>query len=171
MYPYIYYQPYVYYPVRNETNRAYATINGSELAPNLHGYVLFTDVANGTEVTVEVAGLPPYQPAQDDEQPVGPHGFHIHEKGDCSIEDESDPYQQAGGHWNPNDEPHGHHPGDFPVLFSNNGYARMSFFTNRFESKDIVGKSVIIHENPDDFQSQPSGDAGKRIGCGVIQGY
>jgi len=172
LYPYIYYPPYVYYSVRNEqTNRAYAHIIGSDLAPNLQGYVIFTDLPNGAEVFVEVTGLPRYQPAHDDEPPIGPHGFHIHEHGDCSIGDETDPFQKAGGHWDPYDQPHGHHPGDFPVLFSNDGYAKMSFFTNRFKSKDIIGKSVVIHLNPDDFRTQPSGNSGKRIGCGVIKPY
>lgn len=167
----MYHPSYTYYPMRSEQNRAYAEIKGSKLAPHLQGYVIFTDLPNGTDVTVEVMGLPKYEPAHNDEQPIGPHGFHIHEHGDCSIENENDPYKQAGGHWNPYDQPHGHHPGDFPVLFSNDGYARMSFFTNRFKSKDVIGKSIIIHENPDDFESQPSGNAGKRIGCGIIRAY
>ncbi|MEQ6390288.1 superoxide dismutase family protein [Bacillaceae bacterium S4-13-58] len=163
------YYPYVtYYPVRNEVTRAVAYIRGSKFAPELNGYVLFTDVPNGTEVIVEVHGLPEYQPARGDQAPIGPHGFHIHENGNCEVGDEMNPFQQAGGHWNPKNQPHGNHPGDFPVLFSNNGYARMSFFTNRFKVTDIIGKSVMIHQNPDDYRSQPSGNAGKRIGCGVI---
>lgn len=64
--------------------------------------------------------------------------------------------------------PHGNHAGDFPVLFSNDGYARMIFFTDAFKAEEVVGRSVIIHENPNDYRSQPSGNAGKRIGCGVI---
>jgi len=67
------------------------------------------------------------------------------------------------------DQPHGNHAGDFPVLFSNNGYARMSFFTNRFCVQDVIGKSIMIHLHPDDFRTQPSGDSGKRNGCGVIK--
>lgn len=64
--------------------------------------------------------------------------------------------------------PHGNHAGDFPVLFSNNGYARMSFFTDKFKPEDIINRSVIIHQNPDDYRSQPAGNSGKRIACGVI---
>lgn len=162
---YFYNQPYqMYYPVRQSVSRALAEIKGSEYAPNLNGYVVFTDVPNGTEVTVEVSGLPHYQPAQGDKAPIGPHGFHIHQHGDCEVGDKSNPFQGAGGHWNPTNQPHGNHAGDFPVLFSNNGYSRMSFFTNEFSAKDVVGKSVIIHLNPDDYRSQPSGNAGKRIG-------
>jgi len=152
-------------------SRSYAEIRGSSLAPNLRGYVLFTDVPYGTEVLVEVAGLPNYNPADGNEDPIGPHGFHIHEHGTCEIENPNDPFQEAGGHWNPDQQPHGHHAGDFPVLFSNNGYSKMSLFTDRFKAADVVGKSVMIHQNPDDYRTQPSGDSGKRIGCGVIQMY
>lgn len=171
----MYYNPYSFYPVyapyRAESTRAIASIKGSDLTPDLKGYVMFTELPNGTEVTVEVSGLPDYQPAKGDKSPIGPHGFHIHENGDCQEGDPSDPFQSAGGHWNPYDQPHGHHPGDFPVLFSNNGYSSMAFFTNRFRPRDIIGKSVVIHLNPDDYRSQPAGDSGKRIGCGVIQSY
>ncbi|HOV70119.1 MAG TPA: superoxide dismutase family protein, partial [Clostridia bacterium] len=58
--------------------------------------------------------------------------------------------------------------GDLPVLFSNAGRAKMTVFTNRFHVRDIIGKAVIIHQNPDDYVSQPSGSAGKRLACGVI---
>lgn len=159
-------------PVNNQVfSQAYAEINGSPLVPYVRGYVIFTDVPYGTEVFVEVVGLPLYEPANDHDEPIGPHGFHIHEHGTCEIGDLDDPFQDAGGHWNPNDERHGNHPGDFPVLFSNAGYARMSFFTNRFTTQDIIGKSVIIHLNPDDFRTQPAGDSGKRIACGIIRAY
>ncbi|MGY0692441.1 superoxide dismutase family protein [Virgibacillus sp. FSP13] len=171
MYPYMYYPYLMYYPVRNEAARTYAEIRGSELAPNLRGYVTFTDIPQGTEVSVELFGLPDYKPTVGDQAPIGPHGFHIHENGDCGSGEKPDPFQQAGGHWNPKNQPHGHHPGDFPVLFSNNGYTRMSFFTDRFKSRNVIGKSVVIHQNPDDYRSQPSGNAGKRIGCGVIKAY
>lgn len=53
-------------------------------------------------------------------------------------------------------------------MFSNDGYARMGFFTDKFKPADIIGRSVILHQNPDDFRSQPSGDSGKRMACGVI---
>jgi len=65
--------------------------------------------------------------------------------------------------------PHGNHAGDFPVLFSNNGVARMCFFTNKFKVADIIGKAVVIHQNPDDYRTQPAGDSGKRLACGVIK--
>lgn len=154
--------------VKEYTVKAY--ILGGPLAPQLKGTVLFKDVPGGTEVLAEIYGLPLYQPASGDNAPIGPHGFHIHEHGSCEIGDPENPFLAAGGHWSPDNQPHGNHAGDFPVLFSNSGYALMAFFTNRFKPVDVVGRSVVIHQNPDDYRSQPAGDAGKRLACGVI-GY
>ncbi len=148
---------------------AVAYIRGGPLAPSITGHVLFTDVWGGTEVYVEVSGLPPYQPATAGKAPVGPHGFHLHEFGNCEVGDPANPFQAAGEHWNPTNQPHGNHVGDFPVLFSNDGYARMCFFTNKFRVADAIGRAVIIHQNPDDYRTQPAGAAGKRLACGVIQ--
>ncbi|MBM7587800.1 Cu-Zn family superoxide dismutase [Bacillus pakistanensis] len=167
---YSFQNPY-YTNQRNVPSIAYAQIQGGPLAPDLQGYVFFRNVPNGAEVYVEVKGLPEYKPAKGNKKPIGPHGFHIHENGDCKVGKKDDPFQAAGGHWNPDNQPHGNHAGDFPVLFSNNGYARMSFFTNRFRVKDIIGKAIIIHQNPDDYRSQPAGDAGKRLACGEIKKY
>lgn len=149
-------------------NTAYAQLIPSPLTPNIRGIVYFIDVPGGTQVCIRVTGLPEYKPASGNNPPIGPHGFHIHEFGNCQVGDANNPFKEAGGHWNPTNQPHGNHAGDFPVLFSNNGYASMCFFTNKFKAKDIIGKSVIIHESPDDYRSQPSGNSGKRIACGVI---
>ncbi len=154
-----------------QCNVAVAEIKGGPLAPELKGKVFLEAVAGGTMVYAYIEGLPPYQPGTGDEAPIGPHGFHIHENGDCTVGDPEDPFQAAGGHWNPDDQPHGNHAGDFPVLFSNNGKAMTSFLTNRFKPSDAVGKSIIIHQNPDDYRSQPAGDAGKRLACGLIKCY
>jgi len=148
---------------------AYAKILGGNLAPSIYGNIFFDDVPGGTEVYVEVWGLPEYKPASNGKDPVGPFGFHIHELGKCEIRDPNNPFASAGEHYNPTNQPHGNHAGDFPVIFSNNGYARMCFFTDKFKPKDIIGKSVIIHQNPDDYRSQPSGNAGKRLACGIIK--
>lgn len=150
-------------------NRAYARMIGSEYAPHLCGNVYFYAVEEGTEVFVEVWGLPLYEPGTDEKDPIGPLGFHIHELGICDMKDPENPFMSAGGHYNPDNQPHGNHAGDLPVLFSNNGYARMSFFTDKFVIKDIIDRAVIIHQNPDDFRTQPSGDSGKRIACGIIK--
>lgn len=151
--------------------QAIARIQGGPLDPGLRGTVMFRDVPDGVEVCVNVIGLPPYQPARDGKPPVGPHGFHIHQLGNCNVGNPDDPFKVAGEHWNPTGQPHGNHPGDFPVLFSNHGVARTCFFTNKFRVSDVIGKSVIIHENPDDYRTQPAGNSGKKIACGVIMTY
>jgi Cu-Zn family superoxide dismutase len=148
---------------------AVARIRGGPLRPQINGIVLFYDVPFGTWVCVEVNGLPPYQPARNGIEPIGPHGFHIHEFGNCRVGNPQDPFQAAGEHWNPTNQPHGNHAGDFPVLFSNGGYARMCFFTNALKPYQLINKAVIIHQNPDDYRTQPAGNAGKRLACGVIQ--
>lgn len=149
-------------------NRAKAYIRGGPLAPGLRGTIYFEDVPGGTRVRVHVSGLPMYHPANGG-QPIGPHGFHIHENGVCEIGNPDNPFMSAGEHWNPTDQPHGNHAGDFPVLFSNNGVADMDFFTDKFAVRDVIGKSVIIHQNPDDYRTQPSGNSGKKLACGVIR--
>lgn len=168
-YPYMNpYLDYDYYGLRNGM-KAVAYIQGGPLAPELRGIVTFEAENGGTEVKVKISGLPKYQPAHNGNPPIGPHGFHIHENGVCEIGDPNDPFKSAGGHWNPDNQPHGNHAGDFPVLFSNDGYAEMKFFTNRFKPWDVIGKSIIIHQNPDDYRSQPAGNSGKKLACGIIQ--
>lgn len=154
-------------------NRPFAIsyIRGGPLRPQIRGRVLFFDVLGGSWVWIEVNGLPPYRPAMGGLNPIGPHGFHIHEFGNCSVGNPSDPFQAAGGHWNPTNQPHGNHAGDFPVLFSNDGYANMAFFTNKFRPRDVLNKTIIIHENPDDYRTQPAGNAGRRLACGIIRRF
>jgi Cu-Zn family superoxide dismutase len=155
--------------IQPQSTMAFAEIIGGPLAPQIRGIVRFIDVQGGTWVVVNVTGLPEYKPGKDKEKPIGPHGFHIHEKGICEVGNPKDPFLAAGAHWNPTNQPHGNHAGDFPVLFSNNGMTAMAFFTNKFKPFQAIGKSVIIHQNPDDYQTQPAGGAGKRLACGIIK--
>lgn len=148
---------------------AKALIKGGPLAPNINGIVYFRSVPKGTEVYVHVTGLPEYKPGNDEKAPIGPHGFHIHSGTSCEIGDPKEPFKAAGEHWNPTNQPHGNHAGDFPVLFSNKGESKMSFFTNKFKITDAIGKIVVIHENPDDYKSQPAGKSGRRLACGIIE--
>ncbi len=150
---------------------ALAHVRGGPLAPGIRGTVSFWPYGAGTWVSVTVRGLPPYQPASGERPPVGPHGFHMHENGTCAVGDPADPFQAAGGHWNPGGTPHGDHAGDFPVLFSNGGAAVMGFYTGKFRPAQAIGKAVIIHMHPDDYRSQPAGMAGGRAACGVIQAW
>ncbi len=160
------YQPMPYPPM---PRTATAIVRGGPLAPRLLGVVQFFEVPGGTWVSVMVDGLPPYQPASGNQPQVGPHGFHIHQNGDCAVGDPAMPFTAAGEHWNPTNQPHGNHAGDFPVLFSNNGRAVMGFFTSKFCVADVIGKAVVIHESPDDYRTQPAGNSGRRLACGVIR--
>jgi Cu-Zn family superoxide dismutase len=107
----------------------------------------------------------------------GTHGVHIHEIGDCNATDAS----SAGGHWNPTGEEHGKwgeppfHLGDIGnVEVGEEGRGSLRMSTDKWSvgegsGHDVVGKSVVVHSGADDFTTQPAGDSGERIGCGVIQ--
>ena len=148
---------------------AIAYLQGGPLAPEIKGTVTFRDVQGGTKVTVEIWGLPRYQPAGDGKQAVGPHAFQLHENGNCRVGDPGNPFMAAGGQWNPGDQPQGNRAGDFPVLFSNRGFAFMSFFTDKLSVADVIGKAVVIHEGPDDYRMQTTGNSGRRLACGMVR--
>jgi Cu-Zn family superoxide dismutase len=131
---------------------------------SVHGTINFVQDGEAVRVQGTLEGLSP-----------GLHGFHIHEKGDCSAKDGS----SAGPHFNPTKAPHGgptsaqHHAGDFGNIEANgSGVAKINnVFTwlSLHGENSIIGRGLIVHANPDDMQSQPAGNAGGRIGCGVIQ--
>ena len=83
---------------------AFAVIQGGPLAPSLSGIVYFIDVPEGVQVCVSVRGLPDYKPATGNQAPIGPHGFHIHQFGNCEVGDPDDPFKAAGDHWNPDNQ-------------------------------------------------------------------
>lgn len=128
------------------------------------GTVTFTKVDSGVQIVADIEGLKP-----------GKHGFHIHEKGDCSAPDAT----SAGAHYNPTNQPHGapesehRHVGDLGNLTADDSgkahYERVDTVISLEGEYSIVGKAVIIHSDADDFVTQPSGNAGSRIGCGIIQ--
>lgn len=127
------------------------------------GTVLFTQTAEGVLVNVNISGLTP-----------GKHGFHIHEFGDCSANDGT----SAGGHFNPDGHQHGspsgneRHAGDMGNVVANEkGIAQMEYFDTHLRlngSNSIIGHSIIVHKDEDDLSSQPTGNAGARVACGVI---
>ena len=140
---------------------AYARIVGDPLAPELCGIVRFFQTPCGVWVEADVHNLPP--------NPTGFYGFHIHEFGDCSMGSRDGYFKAAGGHYNPTNQLHPLHAGDLPMLIATStGNARLNFLTDRFTVNDIVGRAVIIHYDYDNYTSQPSGDSGARIGCGII---
>lgn len=148
--------------------RAMAVLRGNDLYPAIHGEVRFFDADGGAVIEVEAAGLPVYQPASPGGQPRGPFGFHIHSMPNCAPMGGADAFSEAGSHYNPNNQLHGGHAGDLPVLWAPEGKAYMSVYTPLFTPRQVVGRTVMIHENPDDFRTQPSGNSGIRIACGTI---
>lgn len=143
--------------------RAYAKILGDTAHPNLRGNITFQSMFEGVLVTAYITGLP----IQSDYGNCGVFGFHIHSGGSCTGNEENE-FENAEGHFNPDAYPHPYHAGDMPPLFACNGVAYLSFLTNRFTLEDILGRTVIVHQKPDDFTTQPSGNAGEMIACGVI---
>lgn len=142
---------------------AKATVLGSSKYPDIRGTFWFRETKNGVIVTARVFGLPTSNQVCKNRI----FGVHIHQKGDCTG-NTVDPFANVGSHYNPNNCNHPEHAGDLTPLFENNGYAYYCFLTNRFNIKEIIGRSVIIHDMPDDFTSQPSGNSGTKIACGII---
>ncbi|MBQ7288338.1 MAG: superoxide dismutase family protein [Clostridia bacterium] len=136
---------------------AIAYIKGGNEALQLSGEIKFYQKKDHVLIVANVSGLP-----QSD---TGFFGFHIHEGNSCSGEDFAD----TKSHYNPANAPHPHHAGDLPPLMYSNGGAYFAVTTDRFSVMDILGRTVVIHNMPDDFTSQPAGNAGTKIGCGVIQ--
>lgn len=128
-----------------------ATIMGNEKFPDIKGRVSFYGVHGGTIIVAEVKNLP-------EENQF--HGFHIHEGNDC---------RNAGQHYTKVKVQHPEHAGDMPPLLACDGTAFLAFYTNRFYPEDIIGRTVVIHERADDFMSQPSGNPGEMIACGVVE--
>ncbi len=130
------------------------------------GAISIVPMGDGVHLTGSLQGLPPN----------GEFGFHIHEKGDCSAPDAS----SAGGHFNPAGVEHGnpqgspHHAGDMMNAKSDaQGAAQINAHVDGLTlgdggGSDVIGKAVVVHEKADDYQTQPSGDSGARVACGVI---
>jgi Cu-Zn family superoxide dismutase len=132
----------------------------------VRGTADFVQVSGKVRVTAKISGL----------RPNGQFGFHIHEAGDCSSGDG----MSAKGHFNPLGKPHGHHAtaerhaGDMPNLQSDAGgnatlSAELDTITVAPGATSIVGRGLIVHVQPDDYKSQPVGNAGARSACAVIQ--
>ena len=154
----------------SETQTASDAMAGAEMqaksGSSLSGKATFVPEGGQIAFNLFVEGVEP-----------GTHAVHIHEKGDCSADDGT----SAGGHWNPTAVDHGkwgegaHHLGDLGNMeVGENGQGTLSLTTDKWSigsgaENDIVGKSVIVHAVADDFTTQPTGAAGGRIGCGVIQ--
>ena len=131
-----------------------------------HGTIKFTQVGTRVRVDAEIAALSP-----------GSHGMHVHETGDCSAPDAA----SAGAHFNPTTKKHGasdsmeRHAGDLGNLTANEyGKATLSMIVDGLSvgkgTDGVIGRGVIVHADADDLKTDPAGNSGGRIGCGVIEG-
>lgn len=143
---------------------AYAKIEGDISHRELNGLAAFFTLDNGVLVVTEVRGLPTFETQCE----RGIFAMHIHGGGSCTGPSD-DPFKDALMHYNPSDCRHPNHAGDLPPLFSNDGFAFSAVYTERFTVSEIIGRAVVIHAAPDDFMTDPSGNSGARIGCGVIR--
>ncbi|MEM8826849.1 MAG: superoxide dismutase family protein, partial [Pseudomonadota bacterium] len=141
---------------------AYTQLKGPDGTP--HGRAVLTQTGTAVAVDIQVQDIPP-----------GKHGIHIHETGLCDAPD----FKSAGGHWNPTNEPHPRHKGGFGnIVVAADGTATMQATMSDATLSgagnnlllDADGAALIVHADADDLQSQPSGNAGARIACGVISG-
>ena len=145
-------------------NKAVAVLEAKGDGSEVKGTVTFTTVSGGVRIVADVYNLTP-----------GKHGFHVHDKGDCSAHDGS----SAGGHFNPTNTKHGgpdsaeRHVGDMGNLVADaQGHAHYDRVDDLMQLNGpdtIVGRSVIVHADPDDLTTQPTGNSGARIACGVIE--
>jgi Cu-Zn family superoxide dismutase len=145
-----------------EITKAIAVLHPTKMS-TISGNIIFTREDNGIHIIAEINGLSP-----------GKHGFHIHEFGDCSADDAT----SAGGHFNPENVEHGspdariRHVGDLGNIEvgadSSGHYDRVDTVITFSGLHSIIGRSVVVHEGEDDLTSQPTGNAGSRLGCGVI---
>jgi len=144
--------------------RATATIEARS-GSTLSGTAVFTPTAGGVHIVVEVSNAP-----------QGIHAVHLHEKGDCSAPDAT----SAGGHFNPTGMAHGspdapaHHAGDFGnMTVGEDGHGRLELDSTMLTitpgDRSVVGHAIVVHAKADDMQTQPTGNAGGRIGCGVVE--
>jgi len=146
----------------SDITRAVAVLSPTE-GNGVSGIVTFTRVDGGVRIVAHVEGLTP-----------GKHGFHIHEYGDCSSPDGT----SAGGHFNPGGNRHGapddnnHHMGDIGnIVADSGGVAHLEWIDPHMTMdgpNSIIGRGVIVHANEDDLKTQPTGNAGARVACGVI---
>ncbi|MBO9715819.1 MAG: superoxide dismutase family protein [Pseudoxanthomonas sp.] len=153
-------------PATSTAQQAVAVL-ASASGSRVSGKLTLAPMGGGVHISGEVGGLPPNALS----------GFHVHEKGDCSAIDAS----SAGPHFNPAASQHGragtavHHAGDMDNIVADaNGVARVNVHLLGVTlgdggANDIAGRAVIVHAAPDDYQTQPAGNAGARVACGVIK--
>lgn len=151
--------------MENESPALMAEIKGSDVHPEIAGTVYVYGLPKGFYLQADLEGLP--------ESRV--FGFHIHDGLVCAPIGSEEPFSEAGGHFNNCGEGtwcsrHPYHAGDLPSLFSNaEGKSSIRVYIDKADIEEIAGKPIVIHGLPDDFKTQPSGNSGVRIACGILK--
>ena len=151
--------------IENESHALEAEIKGSEVHPAIGGMVYVYELPQGFYLQADIEGLP--------ESRV--FGLHIHDGLVCAPTGPNNPFSDSGGHLNNCGEGiwcsrHPYHAGDLPPLFSNEkGKSTIRVYIDRANIDEISGKPIVIHGLPDDFKTQPSGNSGVRIACGILK--
>jgi len=150
--------------IQRDIPDAVAIVEGNSWNRRIEGTVSFYQTAQGVLITAAIRGLPVSRVRCG----ASVFALHIHEGTACTGTT-NNPFSDVGEHYNPHSCAHPYHAGDLPPLFANySGFAWMAVLTNRFRLSEVMGRAVVIHSAPDDFASQPSGNAGMKIACGLI---
>ena len=144
--------------VINEKPEAFAYVQGNKIS----GTVGFYPYLSGMVMIYEIKDLP--------KNDSGFYGFHIHEGNTC-INDTKIPFEKTKDHYNPTNKKHPAHLGDLPPLFASKGRAWGMIYLDKVKPKDIINRTIVVHQNADDFHTQPSGNSGEKIACGEIQSF
>jgi Cu-Zn family superoxide dismutase len=151
----------------NGGTAAAATLQGAPEDTDFAGTITVMPEGNGVRLVADVRGV----------DRDGKHGFHVHETGECAHGEGSGHFTSAGGHFNPNNAEHTcppteqRHAGDLGNIEITNGTGRLDVITDLLTlsgPNSVVGKAIILHANEDDCQTQPTGNAGDRLACGVV---
>ena len=140
--------------ILNSKIDAISNIKGGGEYSSLCGQVSFYDFEDGTVLVCVLHNMP--------RTDTDIFGLHIHEEDSCEGD-----FSSAGPHYG--GDVHPKHKGDLPVIFSSIGEAFMVVYTNRFTVSEVIGRSIILHSQPDDYSTQPAGNSGSRIACGIIE--
>lgn len=144
---------------------ATARIRGLENYRGISGMLKLYQTQSGVFAVLAVQGMPI---VNDQICSGGIFAVHIHDGSSCMTQNGARP-AEVGAHYNPTGCEHPYHAGDLPPLFADNGFGWYAVLNQRFSVDEVIGKVVILHANPDDFTTQPSGNSGPIIACGIIK--